>query len=575
MIKKLFRWFMTGSLMLILILVAFPFLIRMDHYKSELESQLSQLIGRPITIGTLELQMLPLPYLSARGVNIWSGRDQAGELYIRKMSITPDMSQILFAGNISIRDIQLDGLAVNQQLLQGLIRQLQQGREAPTDAAVSVEHLSARQVTVRMDNGKLMGPYRFNIIFTPEYRIHHLSVQRMDRSLRIQLQRSGTAYETLVEAHDWTLPLKPALHFQQLKASGQLTGTGLQLPRLQLSAYDGTLHGKAAITWRQHWQIEGQVQASAIRMSPLIRLFHGRGFSGRFGGKLKVLLRADQAKALLSHPLITGDFTIDAGIIYRDGAKQPLLVFQQLTGNGILNRSGLVTRNTILHAYNGIIQGDTRTRWRPDWSFQGALKARDIEVEKLLAGFQQQHTLAGNFSGQAKVRLAARTFAGLFAKPAIDGHFDLRHGIVYKADLKKASISLSRQDIVGGQTNFRQLSADALINDGRVSLRHIQLKSTILQARGQMTIDQQKQLMGGLEVSLRNTATLVSVPLRIRGSTSTPHLRPTTGALIGGIIGTTVLGPGVGTALGVMITNKVGRLLDTVAGTEAHTAAMK
>ena len=552
--------------MLLLILLALPFLISLNHYKPVLESQLTQLIGHPLTIGNLQLQMLPLPYLSAKGVSILGGQGHPGELFVHRMSLTPDVSQLIFAHRMIIRSIKLDGLATNQRLLQALIDQLQQRQKRPTDVPVAIEQVSAQNVSIRMDNNKLLGPYRFNIIFTPEYRIDHLQVQRMDGALDLQLDHSGMTYQTLIEAHDWTLPFKPALHFKHFRTYGVLNKHGLQLSHLQVAAYGGKLQGKAAISWQHHWQIAGQIQASAIRMAPLVQIFHGKGFAGRFSGKLKILLRANQARSLLHRPLITGNFTIDNGIISHQGSARPLLVFQQLTGNGTLKHSGLKTRDTVLHAYNGVIRGDTHTLWAPDWSFQAGLQTHDIDVEKLLAGFQQQHTLAGILTGHATVELAAKSFSGLFSRPAIKGHFSLRNGIVYQADLEKASVSL-RKDVVGGQTKFSKLSADAFIKDGTVSLKQIQLKSTMLQARGQLAINQQAQLHGAMEVALRNTATLVSVPLRVRGTTTTPHLRPTTSVLIGGIVGTTVMGPGVGTALGIMITNKVGRLFDALTTT--------
>jgi len=59
---------------------------------------------------------------------------------------------------------------------------------------------------------------------------------------------------------------------------------------------------------------------------------------------------------------------------------------------------------------------------------------------------------------------------------------------------------------------------------------------------------------------LRKTASLISIPLVVAGTTETPHLRPTNAAVIGGAVGTGILGPGLGTAIGI----KVGKILNQI-----------
>jgi len=65
-------------------------------------------------------------------------------------------------------------------------------------------------------------------------------------------------------------------------------------------------------------------------------------------------------------------------------------------------------------------------------------------------------------------------------------------------------------------------------------------------------------LAGWLDVDVKNTVGLVSMPMNVSGSVSEPIVRPSKSALAGAAVGTAVLGP-LGTALGVKIGGFINR----------------
>ncbi len=63
--------------------------------------------------------------------------------------------------------------------------------------------------------------------------------------------------------------------------------------------------------------------------------------------------------------------------------------------------------------------------------------------------------------------------------------------------------------------------------------------------------DRLDNLTGEVDVGLRGVAAVVGIPVRVAGTVDEPQLRPTTAALAGAAAGTVILGPGLGTVVGV------------------------
>jgi len=63
---------------------------------------------------------------------------------------------------------------------------------------------------------------------------------------------------------------------------------------------------------------------------------------------------------------------------------------------------------------------------------------------------------------------------------------------------------------------------------------------------------------------------LISIPLKVSGTSSEPQLRPTNTALLGGMVGTTILGPGIGTALGIKVGESMGKFVTAISKPSAE-----
>ena len=111
-----------------------------------------------------------------------------------------------------------------------------------------------------------------------------------------------------------------------------------------------------------------------------------------------------------------------------------------------------------------------------------------------------------------------------------------------------------------GPTPFSELSGRLKMKNNAVLVNDLKVNSDVLEASGKIGIDANDNLGGVIEVGVSQTGSLVSVPIKVSGTVDEPSLRPTNEAIAGGAVGTGLLGPGVGTAVGVKIGSFFGNL---------------
>jgi hypothetical protein len=88
------------------------------------------------------------------------------------------------------------------------------------------------------------------------------------------------------------------------------------------------------------------------------------------------------------------------------------------------------------------------------------------------------------------------------------------------------------------------------------------VSSGLIAADGGVKILPSKQLDGVVNVEIKHSVSLAAIPLQVSGTLDNPVVFPTKAAMAGAVAGTAVLGPGVGTSLGV----KAGSAMDKIKG---------
>ncbi|NJM42847.1 MAG: hypothetical protein HC858_00500 [Brachymonas sp.] len=233
-----------------------------------------------------------------------------------------------------------------------------------------------------------------------------------------------------------------------------------------------------------------------------------------------------------------------------------------------------------LQLASGSVRGPLRLTskdGKTGWQLRGELATSGLDLAQLPGARQR---MAGRLNGITTINATAAQLAGIGAALQTNTPFSVSGAVIKGIDLAKAvrTLGLSR----GGETALQQLSG-TLSTRGtgvpmQITLSDLQAQSSILQAKGAVSVGAAasagapRALNGKVEVELtagnsklgqvvdKTVGQFVGIPLEISGTTASPQVQPTKGAMIGGAIGS-VMAPVIGTGAGAKMGDKVGEKL--------------
>lgn len=421
-------------LLLVALALVLPFLIPVRSYIPTLQKLAADRLGEPVVIGSLGFRLLPAPVVALQDLRI--GPQE--EVRIGAVHVHPDVWTLTAPVKV-LRRVEIEGVTVDAYLVERLARWTQKPAGPST---VAVREVRVRDARLAFGDFQ-WGPLRADVWLDLQGP-RKVEVGTADGSLRIDLAPRGEQYALTLEARNWTLPVKPALRFDELRGQGTLDAARLILSELDGRLYGGELHAASSVGWKDGIRIEGEARTAGVEIEPIVRL---------------------------------------------------------------LSQSAAVS---------GLLYGGGR--------FQLAAKEPARLADSLRATFR----------------------------------FDVKRGVLYNFDLAGAVRSLAREGTRGGQTSFNELSGTVHLVGRAVQLRDVRVASGLLQADGNVDIAANRSLSGRVNVEMKGTASLVSVPLELGGTLRDPVLFPNRAALAGAAVGTGLMGPGLGTTVGA----KAGTMLE-------------
>jgi len=560
----MFKWFIKILFILSALIgtVAFsiPFIIQLDSYQPILEGHLSQVIGRKVIIGTLSPQAMPLPALTATNISILGNAGQPGELFVEHMKATLD-PLALFSGKIIISSIHLKGAGSNIEFINTLISSKKAPKESPSNSTIlNIHQISGENIMIRSSDEVSLGPYRFDLQFGNNFDFESISLTRMDNTLQATLtpnQRNN--YNLHATGTNWIVPASPPFKFDKLNVQAVLHKGKAELTNVEAKGFKGLLKTTGTLSWGEDWQYNGQLTSTNIHMAPVLRHFGITTYDGNFYSALKIKLTGNELSQLFIDPEAKGTYHITNGTV-KNKENNILLSYDEFSADAHLTKASLINDNTVLKTSGGTIQGITHLFWKKHWNIKGWVVASDINTETFLSGFIEDKITSGTFYATGKFDLNENEHEGLLDRPYLKGEFKITDGKIYKADLEKATTTLTKKGSYGGETPFQHLTGKAILVDNYIEVADIDIISNSINANGNIKVDPQHRLSGEVTVALRKTASIISAPLKVSGTINDPSLRLTNDAIIGGVIGTTILGPGIGTAVGM----KIGRVIKKI-----------
>jgi len=200
--------------------------------------------------------------------------------------------------------------------------------------------------------------------------------------------------------------------------------------------------------------------------------------------------------------------------------------------------------------YGGRVTANLDLLWHKDWRTNGKVKVEAMSVKEPGRLISQAVYLSGQLSGNGVFSGSAKDAGKLLDNINANFTFNVHDGVVHGVDLMKVASLLTKQT-TGGETAFDEFSGVANAKGKQYHLKDLKLSSGLLSGNGQVQIAANKALDGTGEVEIKRGVSLVAVPLDISGTLDNPVILPSKAALAGAVAGTAILGPGLGTSVGI------------------------
>lgn len=567
------------ALSLLAALLIGPRLIDQAALRTALTGQLSTALGRPVDIGRFEVRLLPQPAVIVEQVAAALG-DHPDEL-LRVGSIHATLSpRALLERRILFTRIEVDTLVLNPRLV-GALRQTATAFGTGTAGGrvdVRLQQARLSGLTVIAPDGLRLGPFTATLDWNDGTRPEHIAIVQDDGHLQARIGLTAAGVDVHLQANDWTPPVYAPLHttvqVTHLDSHARYADGRLEILAAEVTGPVGRLQLQGRLDWTKAWQFDGELVGERVDLPLLLTSFGQASVPGLVDGRCGFKLQGANVAQLFRTPGLDCSLhhthagkTAQIELTTRPEADKlgynlhatdltlpvgPALHFDSLEMRGSLAAGELSFAAARAAGYQGALDMQGVLSWRTGWQWEFSAHSRKIRLDPLLAVFDQ-HNLDGRLDADCEGRLASDRFSALAQQPRLVCDFSIADGVLRNADLEQAARLIKSGTKTAGSTPFDHLSGRLKMHAGQADFSGLKLRSTALEASGAVSIHRDRTLSGELDAGLKNTGGMVSVPLVVSGVLGDPVIRPTTSAMAGGAAGTVLLGPGVGTAVGMKV----------------------
>lgn len=358
---------------LVALAAAAPWLIPTAAYKAPIEAAASKALGAPVTIGRIEIALLPLPHATVLEVDAGSGALKVGVA-----RAYPQLGS-LWSSPRHISSLTVEAVAVapaGLDLLSGIA-----GAKSEGPPAVTIGEVKLKDVRVTLASGALPA-VDVDVTLGEGNAPRAALVKTRDGKLSLEARPEGKAWKLEAKATDWEAPMGPKLRFTSLTAQGTADADRLVLPEVKAQLYGGKVEGDVELGWAKAWRMTAKTKVEGLDLGPLLAAL---GVKAALTGRLSASgpLQAQAAKPAGLADALRGDFAFEV----KDGV---LHGFDLATAAKSLIKSGTSGGQTRFDTLRGNVQvAGHAYKVRNLLVTSGALDAKanvDIAANRALGG---------------------------------------------------------------------------------------------------------------------------------------------------------------------------------------------
>lgn len=545
---------LVGLFAVLLLALVTLYLTPLDTYVPEVESALSEQLHEPVSIRHLRIAVWPLPHLELQGAQL----GEQDKIVAASVDVKLDLARSLVQRALVLQVLVRDGTADL-----ALVRRL---ADRFSEMPVTLQTVSLRELQL---SGMMLvapdlaaGPLQAKLEFAPAGELQRvwlaLDEQKITATL---LPQAARRFALTVRAHDWAPRQSANLLLDDVQIDGVLGQHDLVVAKFIVAMRGLHAAGSGTLAFADDWRLQARLDRLDVPLEQLMVLL---GQSAELTGAMTVRGTL-QAKAkswgeLQHHFQFSGDTQVSHATARISANFQRPLVVDEIKAQLLVQPEHVEVNSLQAKLYGGKLSG-TAGVLRRDMTLSADLVASGITMQPLVEALTDEVLFTGSLEGAAELLLRLDMLKNFPQGLQLSGDFHLRNGTLTKVDLVQVASNPSKAE-TQGVTRFDDLTGLLNVDAAGYHFKDIKIKSGMLNADGRVDVTPALQLSGSLDADVKGTMGLVSMPLVISGTLSAPSVKVSRSALAGAAVGTAILGPGLGTALGV----KVGGFLKKLFG---------
>ena len=369
--------------LLLAIAVVLPFFISLNDYIPRIEAEVSARLKEPVSITSIRFTALPLPHVTVEGITVGTTDD----IKLGKVRVTPDLFSLLQSTKV-IRSIEIDTLSLTQKAIDKIPEW-----SKPDDTQSPQQPPQVRVESIRLNNvlvsfGKAsFGPFDVRVILDSKGEPEDVSITTQDGKLKVLIKPDQANYLIDVSAKAWTLPVGPALVFDELFVKGVATLNDANLSQVSARLYGGTANGKMAVSWQKGLQVKGNLDVNQMETHKIASMLSSKtNVSGKLNARPAFSASAASADQLMNVLHLETPFSVQNGVLHgvdiqkaatnliKRGAADGETRFDQLSGHLVMEHGGY--HFTQLKIASGTLAADGYVSISPKKALSGRINAQ-------------------------------------------------------------------------------------------------------------------------------------------------------------------------------------------------------
>jgi hypothetical protein len=309
--------------------------VPLNNYIGGAQQIMTQRLGVPVTITNLRYALLPAPSLILERVGI--GKLQEIKIESIVVSAWPMM---LFGDTLEFDNVEINTLTTDQEAL-SLVPGWTQPQGGAQPLSVRRVQLKSVKLAVKDLNIPL---FNGEITLSREGALQRAVLS--DGKVKIEIAPKDNALRVGLEAHNWRLPIGPAVEFDDLAMEAVMDSRQARITTIDGKIGRAMVKGSARASWGSGIRIEGDFTVTNGELAQLLSGFT-RDFTatGTLHANVSYALQGTTLQNLFAEPSVEATFNIEKGVINnvdivraiqipsRDGVRGGKTGFNTLAGS--------------------------------------------------------------------------------------------------------------------------------------------------------------------------------------------------------------------------------------------------